>query len=164
MARQYVFRTGVVLGAMALLAACSPDAPPPQPPAAAPAAAPAAPAPAPAEASGPAATAADITLTEADGDRAFTLRRGKVVEVRLKADRISGLTWVPTANVQPAMRVEGMPQYEPDETAPEHTAGTEIWRFVAQQSGHAHLAFEYRRPFDREAPPAASVIYHFDIE
>lgn len=165
MASQCLFRPGAVLCMLALLAACSPDAPPPPPPpAAAPATAPAAPGPTPSPPAGQDAAVAALTITAEDTDRAFTLRRGDLVEVRLEADRISGLTWVPTANVQPAMRVEGMPQYQPDESAPEHTAGTEVWRFVAQHAGHVHLVFEYRRPFDREAPPVATVIYHFDIE
>lgn len=167
MPTQYMLRFGAVLGVFALMAACGRDAPPappppePPPPPAAPAAVPQQPAPA-ADFMGRAAPS--VTLTEADGDRHVSLRRGEVIELRLKADRMSGLTWVPLTNAQPAMRTDGMPQYEPDDSENAQASGTEVWRFIALEPGHVHLRFQYMRPFDREAPPVATVVYHVDIE
>jgi predicted secreted protein len=105
-----------------------------------------------------------LVLTEADADRALRLERGQVVEVRLEADRVAGYTWIPPHDVRPVMSTDGMPAFEPDPDQPASAPGTEIWRFIALEPGHAHLVFEYLRPFDGGAPPQRSVTYHFDVE
>lgn len=104
--------------------------------------------------------AATVTITDADDGRAVALQRGQVVELRLKADRAAGFTWIPVQNVLPVMNTDGVPLYESEGDA----AGTEIWRFVALEPGHAHLVFEYRRPFEPGTPPQKSITLHFDVE
>lgn len=105
-----------------------------------------------------------LTLTEADADRAVTLTAGQVVEVRLAADRVAGFTWIPAHNMLPVMGTDGVPEYETEEGAPENAPGIEVWRFIAREPGHAHLVFEYRKPFDADAPPSQTITYHFDVE
>lgn len=156
-------RNGVCAGliAAALLAACGQQQEPP---------------PAPATSSPPAAAqsanveqaptaqrraAATVTITDADDGRAVALQRGQVVELRLNADRAAGFTWIPVQNVLPVMNTDGVPLYESDG---DHAAGTEIWRFIALEPGHAHLVFEYRRPFEPGTPPQKSITLHFDVE
>ncbi|HRP34582.1 MAG TPA: protease inhibitor I42 family protein [Gammaproteobacteria bacterium] len=105
--------------------------------------------------------AATVTITDADDGRAVALQRGQVVELRLKANRTAGFTWIPVQNVLPVMNTDGVPLYESEG---DDTAGTEIWRFIALEPGHAHLVFEYRRPFEPGAPPQKSITLHFDVE
>lgn len=105
--------------------------------------------------------AATVTITDADDGRAVALQRGQVVELRLRADRTAGFTWIPVQNVLPVMNTDGVPLYE---SAGDDSAGTEIWRFIALEPGHAHLVFEYRRPFEPGAPPQKSITLHFDVE
>jgi predicted secreted protein len=128
----------------------------------------AAPQPAPAAAPEPAGekprAAATITLTASDDGRAVTLQRGQVVEIRLEADRVNGYTWIPAQNALPYMGTDGIPTYEIDENAGPGAPGIETWRFIGREPGHAHLVFEYRQPFDADAPPRKSLTYHFDIE
>lgn len=146
------------------LAACGQSQEPPAGAASSPP--PAAPQPAGGAPSGPAPgaqprAAATVTITDADDGRAVVLQRGQVVELRLRADRTAGFTWIPVQNVLPVMNTDGVPLYESGGDA---AAGTEIWRFVALEPGHAHLVFEYRRPFEPGAPPQKSITLHFDVE
>jgi predicted secreted protein len=105
-----------------------------------------------------------FTLTDADTDRAMGLQRGQVVEIRLPADRVSGFTWLPAHNPLPIMGTDGVPLFETDADASPDAPGTEVWRFVAREPGHAHVVFEYRRPHESGAPPRQTVTYHFDVE
>jgi predicted secreted protein len=158
-----VLTSGGMLGAMLaaiLLAGCG-KSPQQHHAATAPPAAVAAPAPATPER---ARLAPTLILTDADEGRALLLQRGQVVEVRLPADRSGGFTWIPAANMLPVMGTDGVPQYGRADDAPEHVPGTEIWRFIGREPGHAHLVFEYRRPLEADAPPRQTLTFHFDVE
>jgi len=151
--------------AAALLAGCgqqSPQQATPAAPAAAPS--PAADAlPPPAIPEKPRA-APTVTLTEADEGRALRLQRGQVVEIRLSADRPAGYTWIPAHNALPVLATDGVPEYETEEGRETSAPGIEVWRFIGREPGHAHLLFEYRRPFEADLPPQASLTFHFDVE
>jgi predicted secreted protein len=84
--------------------------------------------------------------------------------VRLPADRPGGYIWIPLGGVLPVMSTDGVPEYEPDAAAPDTAPGTDVWRFVGRDAGHAHIVFEYRRPGDPDAAPERTVTYHFDVE
>lgn len=170
--RLFAHRATAVLLAAALLTACGQQQPS-TPPEAADRAAAEAPAPGPAEAAPgeepqplfPEKTRAapTVILTDADADRAVNLHKGQVVEVRLPADRASGYTWIPAQGMAPVMNPDGVPQYETDEAAGADAPGTEIWRFIAGEPGHAHLVFDYRRPLGGE-PAQQSLTFHFDVQ
>lgn len=152
---------GAVLAAVLLAGCGQPQEPPaPAPP---PAAQPAQPAPQQVVPDSPRA-APTITLTDADADGAVRLQRGQGVEVRLPADRLSGFSWIPAQNLLPIMSTDGVPLFETDENAAPHAPGTEIWRFIGRERGHAHLVFEYRRLTEPDAPPHQTIVYHFDVE
>jgi len=105
-----------------------------------------------------------VILTHADADRAVGLEQGQVVEVRLPTDRASGYTWIPAQGMAPVMHPDGVPQYEADEAAGADGPGTEIWRFIGGEPGHAHVVFDYRRPLGGDAPPQQSLTFHFDVQ
>ena len=105
-----------------------------------------------------------VTLTEADADRAVALQPGQVVEIRLQADRAAGFSWVPAQNALPVLSTDGMPRFEGDERAAAGASGTEVWRFIGREAGHAHLVMEYRRLAEPDAPPRQAIAYHFDVE
>jgi predicted secreted protein len=105
-----------------------------------------------------------VTLTEADEGRALSLQRGQVVEIRLSADRPAGFTWIPAHNALPVLATDGIPEYETQEGREHSDPGIEVWRFIGREPGHAHLVFEYRRPFEADLPPQASLTFHFDVE
>lgn len=108
--------------------------------------------------------APSVILTDVDADRAVSLQQGQVIEVRLPADRASGYTWIPAQGMAPVMHPDGVPQYEPGEAARADAPGTEIWRFIAGEPGHAHAVFEYRRPLGGGEAPQQSITFHFDVQ
>lgn len=143
------------------IAACGQQQSPPAPTASPTPAAPAAAAAAQPAADAAPQAAAILTLTDADDGRAVALQRGQAVELRFAADRTGGYTWIPLQNALPVMKTDGAPHYE---STGDQSAGTEVWRFIAQEAGHAHLVFEYRRPFEPDAPPQKSITLHFDVQ
>jgi predicted secreted protein len=42
--------------------------------------------------------------------------------------------------------------------------GVEVWRFKAVKAGRQGLSFEYRRPWEKSAPPAKIVTYSVSVE
>lgn len=108
--------------------------------------------------------APNVILTDADADQAVSLQKGQVVEVRLPADRASGYTWIPAQGMDPVLNPDGVPEYEAAEEAQTGAPGTEIWRFIAGEPGHAHVVFDYRRPLGGGEAPQQSLTFHFDVQ
>jgi predicted secreted protein len=42
--------------------------------------------------------------------------------------------------------------------------GVEVWRFKAMKAGRQGLQFEYRRPWEKGAPPAKIVTFSVTVE
>lgn len=107
-----------------------------------------------------------VTLTEADADagRTVTLAEDEVLEVRLPADRESGYTWIPAQHLLPVLRAYGIPEYEANESAEATAANTEIWRFIAEETGTAELVFEYRKPLGDDEPVKQTLVFRLQVE
>jgi predicted secreted protein len=103
-------------------------------------------------------------VTDADDGRALKLRPGEVFEVRLQADRVAGYSWIPANNPMPVVGTDGPPLYETEEGAPEQAPGIEVWRFIGRNVGHAHIQFDYRKPWEGDAPAERTVTIHVDVE
>jgi len=102
-----------------------------------------------------------ITLAEGDTDRLIEITRGQTVVIRLSGNRTTGYAWT-LAGVRPAgLTPLGEPSYEPA-SGPSNAVGTggvETWSFLASASGRQDLRFEYRRPWERDAAPARTLMY-----
>lgn len=105
-----------------------------------------------------------VTLTEVDADRTITLAEDEVVEVRLPADRESGYTWIPAQHLLPVLRAYGIPEYQVNESAEATAATTEIWRFIAEETGTAELLFEYRKPLGNDEPVKQALVFRLQVE
>jgi inhibitor of cysteine peptidase len=106
---------------------------------------------------------ATVVTEQTHGD--VSLKVGAVLEVRLEANHTTGYSWVFAPAVNPVLMRQGRTVYQ------EHAAGStvgaggvEVWRFKAMKAGRQGLQFEYRRPWEKGAPPAKIVTFSVTVE
>jgi len=104
-------------------------------------------------------------VVDAASESAAALRRGQELVVRLRSNPSTGYAW---SLVQGAARVlapAGEPLFEPDANAQGRlgAGGMETWRFRAIATGRDALRFEYRRPWEKDAPPASTATVDVEV-
>ena len=109
---------------------------------------------------------AAVVATAKDDGRTLTLTMGPELRVRLQANRSTGYGWKIAVGAAPVLTEEGEPTYKSGATTAGAVGGggVETWRFRAAQSGRRTLRMEYRRPWEREVPPAAAVTLRIVVE
>ena len=109
---------------------------------------------------------AAVVATAKDDGRTLTLTPGQELHVKLQANRSTGYGWKIAVSPAPVLSEEGEPTYKSGATAGGAVGGggVETWRFRAAQSGRRTLRMEYRRPWEREVPPAAAVTLRIVVE
>jgi inhibitor of cysteine peptidase len=98
-----------------------------------------------------------LMLQESDAGRPIEVERGRKVTIRLQSNRTSGFRWS-AASTGEALEQYGEPFYSPESSVP-GGGGAEYWSFMPQRAGKQELRFEYRRPWERDAPPARALGY-----
>jgi len=107
----------------------------------------------------------DFTLELPQSGGRFVLFQGEEVRVRLPANRSTGYRWSMIARTPgqgDALHLMEEPAYEAGGAMPGR-GGSEVWHFRADGTGPAILYFTYRRPADKDSPPAREAIYTFEI-
>jgi inhibitor of cysteine peptidase len=94
-----------------------------------------------------------------------SVKVGAILEVKLEANHTTGYSWIAAPSVDPVLVSQGKAAYQ------EHPAGgkvgvggTEIWRFKAVKAGKQALQFEYRKPWEKTAPAAKTVLFSVVVE
>jgi predicted secreted protein len=90
------------------------------------------------------------TLTAGEPGARIALAHGQRLVVRLPTKSETGYEWRLYEPLSAAIKPEGPPAAAP---------GVELWTFTPVRDGEQTLRFEYRKPRDYEAQPAASVAY-----
>lgn len=90
------------------------------------------------------------TVTAQAPGAVIELAHGQRLVVRLPTKPDAGYEWRLYEPLSAAIKPEGPPAAAPD---------VELWTFTPVRDGEQTLRFEYRRPRDYEAAPAASVAY-----
>ena len=106
---------------------------------------------------------ATVVTEQTHGD--VSLKVGAVLEVRLEANHTTGYSWVFAPAVNPVLMRQGKTVYQ--EHASDSTVGAggvEVWRFKAMKAGKQGLQFEYRRPWEKGAPPAKVVTFSVTVD
>jgi predicted secreted protein len=110
-------------------------------------------------------TSPGITVVSGQTGGQVSLKVGAVLEVRLEANHTTGYSWIAAPVANPVLMRQGAAKYE------EHASGgkaglggVEVWRFKAEKAGRQGLQFEYRRPWEKSAPPAKIVTYSVSVE
>jgi inhibitor of cysteine peptidase len=94
-----------------------------------------------------------------------SVKVGATLEVKLEANHTTGYSWVAAPAVDPVLVRQGATAYQ------EHSAGgktgvggMEIWRFKAVKAGKQALQFEYRKPWEKTAPAAKTVLFSIVVQ
>jgi inhibitor of cysteine peptidase len=96
---------------------------------------------------------------------AVALKTGAVLEVRLESNRTTGYSWIVAPVANPVLVMQGRATYQENAAAGKMGAGgVEVWRFKAVKAGKQGLQFEYRRPWEKGAPPAKIVTFSVTVE
>jgi len=91
---------------------------------------------------------------------AIAVEPGRKMTVRLETRRSAGYRWA-LASSGDALEQLGEPFYA-EERIPGGD-GAEYWSFLARRPGKQDLHFEYRRPWEKEKPPARTATYTINV-
>ena len=95
-----------------------------------------------------------VTVTPENAGRPIELGQDQELLVRLPSNSASGYRWLLAAAPSDVLKLEGLPSFEHDPAVPGAvgTSGVEIWRFAPAHKGQQVLLFDYRLPWETDAP------------
>jgi inhibitor of cysteine peptidase len=109
--------------------------------------------------------AGGVTVVSGQTGGQVSLKVGAVLEVRLESNHTTGYSWIVAPVGSPVLMRQGAAKYEEHATGGKAgVGGVEIWRFKAMKTGKQGLQFEYRRPWEKDAPAAKIVTYSVTVE
>jgi inhibitor of cysteine peptidase len=95
----------------------------------------------------------------------ISVKVGSTLEVKLEANHTTGYSWIAAPAVDPVLVSQGKAAYQEHPSGGKTgVGGVEIWRFKAVKAGKQSLQFEYRRPFEKTAPAAKTVLFSVVVE
>jgi inhibitor of cysteine peptidase len=100
-----------------------------------------------------------VILTEADSGHLVALRTGQELDLNLKSNPSTGYGWVQADTETSVLVVLGKPAHKPGNPLP-GASGLESWKFRAVERGAQTLKLEYRRPWEKNASPANTIVLH----
>jgi inhibitor of cysteine peptidase len=101
-----------------------------------------------------------VMITPESNGRTIELRSDQELFVRLPGNPAMGYRWSLAAAPAAVLKLEGLPSVERDPAG--GGAGepvVEIWRFTIAHTGQQVLVFDYRLPWETEAPPARQLSF-----
>jgi inhibitor of cysteine peptidase len=102
--------------------------------------------------------AAPRTITEADADHNVVLAVGQKLVLQLQSNPSTGYSWSLAENETRVLVGLGKPTYRARGTLP-GSGGVETWTLRAAKIGSERLKFEYRRPWEKQLPPAKTLLF-----
>ena len=102
------------------------------------------------------------TITVANVAHPVTLRIGEKLVLNLESNPSTGYDWFLTATKNSVLSIRGKPAYKRTRSMP-GAGGIESWNFLAVEAGAQTLKLEYRRPWEKNTPPAKTVIFHITV-
>jgi inhibitor of cysteine peptidase len=95
-----------------------------------------------------------LLLEEPDSGSIIYMTQGDALSVRLPANPSTGFTWSVAANAPSILAPGGDPRFEPPPTPRPGAGGFQTLEFRVAGGGPAFLQLVYRRPSEKDAPPA----------
>jgi len=108
----------------------------------------------------------ELVLDEQADGRTVTVEVGRRITIRLAGNATTGYLWQ-IGELTPGRPIQslGDPQYVPDPKAGNRVGvgGVSTFDFVGTEPGKARLRLEYRRPWEKEQPPARTFTVNFEV-
>jgi inhibitor of cysteine peptidase len=96
-----------------------------------------------------------LILEDPDSGSTIYLVQGEVLQVRLPSNPSTGYSWALVTNAPSVLRpTAAEPKYDPPAKTVPGAGGTQTFEFRVVGGGAAFLDLVYRRPSEKEAPPA----------
>jgi inhibitor of cysteine peptidase len=95
-----------------------------------------------------------LTLGEPDDGSTIFLTQGERLVVRLPSNPTTGYVWSIFRNAAAVLQPAGDSRFEASGNAKPGTGGYQIFEFRVVAPGASSLALVYRRPFEKDQPPA----------
>jgi inhibitor of cysteine peptidase len=95
-----------------------------------------------------------LLLEEPDSGSIIYLIQGDALSVRLPANPSTGFTWSVASNAPSVLAPGGDPRFEPPPTPRPGAGGFQTLEFRVAGGGAAFLQLVYRRPSEKDSPPA----------
>jgi len=101
----------------------------------------------------PTAPPSEVRLGDADNGRQVELKMGQQLVVSLEGNPSTGYTWEVTEVDAKVLRQSGEPEFQPQSNLPGAPALITL-RFQTVGAGTTDLKLAYRRPWEKNTPPA----------
>jgi inhibitor of cysteine peptidase len=105
-----------------------------------------------------------VTVKDKDKEGKVKLARGDTLEVRLPSNRTTGFSWQVAKIEKDRLKSQGKPMYELPKKPLPGAGGVEVFRFTAEAAGKTELELIYKRPFEKDKPPAKTYKLTVEIE
>jgi inhibitor of cysteine peptidase len=107
--------------------------------------------------------AAPRTITEADANRDLVLAVGQKLVLKLQSNPSTGYSWSLAESETPVLVSLGKPTYQARGALP-GSGGVETWTLRAAKIGFETLKLEYRRPWEKQVPPAKTLLFRVTVK
>ena len=105
-----------------------------------------------------------VTVKAKDKEGKVKLARGETLEVRLLSNRTTGFGWQIGKYDKDKLKSLGRPTYERPKKPLPGAGGVDVFRFTAEAPGKTELELVYKRPFEKDKPPAKTYKLAVEIE
>ena len=105
-----------------------------------------------------------VTVTLKENDKKVKLGKGDTLELKLEALPSAGYSWQVAKQNDKQLKLQGKPTYERPEKKVIGAKVKQVFRFKAAAAGASDLELVYRRPFEKDKPPAKTFKLHVTIE
>jgi inhibitor of cysteine peptidase len=103
-----------------------------------------------------------ITLKE-DGTK-VKIAKGQILQLKLDALPSAGYTWQVSKQNEEQLKLQGKPVFERPEKKVIGGKVTQVFRFKAEAVGTSDLELHYKRPFEKDKPPAKTFKLNVTVE
>lgn len=95
-----------------------------------------------------------VTITVREKKNELKLCKGDVLEIKLEMQAGTGFSWQVAENAKDVLPLKGKPTIEKMDNGKPGGTQLQVFRFEAKAPGASDLELHYKRPFEKDKPPA----------